>query len=77
MDSTQKKSETNKGTGRGGTNSKQEAMVEESTELLEEIRIMNEKQISEGQYMLNVMMPDKISKIDSYIKEGDWTSVHV
>lgn len=46
-------------------------MVEESKELLEEVRVMNEKQISEGKYMLNVMIPDKISQIDSYIKEGD------
>ena len=75
MDATQRKLETSKGTDKGGADSKPESIVEESTELLEEIRIMNEKQISEGKYMLNVMIPDKISRIDAYIKEGDlWTA---
>lgn len=76
MDSAQSKSETSEGRGKGETNSKQESIVEESTELLEEIRIMNEKQISEGKYMLNVMMPDKISRIDAYIKEDAVWEAH-
>lgn len=71
MSSTRKKAKTSEGTAKEGTDSAQELMVEESKELLEEVRIMNEKQISEGKYMLNVMIPDKISQIDSYIKEGD------
>lgn len=71
MSSTRKKAKTSEGTAKEGTDSAQELMVEESKELLEEVRVMNEKQISEGKYMLNVMIPDKISQIDSYIKEGD------
>ena len=71
MSSTRKKAKTREGTAKEGTDSAQELMVEESKELLEEVRVMNEKQISEGKYMLNVMIPDKISQIDSYIKEGD------
>ena len=71
MSSTRKKAKTSEGTAKEGTDSAQELMVEESKELLEEFRVMNEKQISEGKYMLNVMIPDKISQIDSYIKEGD------
>ena len=76
MSSTRKKSKTSEGTAREGTDCAQESMVEESKELLEEVRVMNEKQISEGKYMLNVMIPDKISKIDSYIKEGDRMRTH-
>ena len=76
MSSTQKKSKSSKGTTKGGTDPDQESMVEESKELLEEVRIMNEKQISEGKYMLNVIIPHKISQIDSYIKEGDRTRAH-
>ena len=71
MSSTRKKAKTSEGTAKEGTDSAQELMVEESKELLEEVRVMNEKQISEGKYMLNVMIPDQISHIDSYIKEGD------
>ena len=71
MSSTRKKAKTSEGTAKEGTDSAQELMVEESKELLEEVRVMNENQISEGKYMLNVMIPDKISQIDSYIKEGD------
>jgi hypothetical protein len=71
MSSTRKKAKTSEGTAKEGADSAQELMVEESKELLEEVRVMNEKQISEGKYMLNVMIPDKISQIDSYIKEGD------
>ena len=71
MSSKRKKAKTSEGTAKEGTDSAQELMVEESKELLEEVRVMNEKQISEGKYMLNVMIPDKISQIDSYIKEGD------
>ena len=71
MSSTRKKAKTSEGTAKEGTDSAQELMVEESKELLEEVRVMNEKQISEGKYMLNVMITDKISQIDSYIKEGD------
>ena len=71
MSSTRKKAKTSEGTAKEGPDSAQELMVEESKELLEEVRVMNEKQISEGKYMLNVMIPDKISQIDSYIKEGD------
>ena len=71
MSSTRKKAKTSEGTAKEGTDSAQELMVEESKELLEEVRVMNEKQMSEGKYMLNVMIPDKISQIDSYIKEGD------
>ncbi|KAK8823060.1 hypothetical protein WA538_002213, partial [Blastocystis sp. DL] len=70
MSSTRKKAKTSEGTAKEGTDSAQELMVEESKELLEEVRVMNEKQISEGKYMLNVMIPDKISQIDSYIKNN-------
>ena len=46
MSSTRKKAKTSEGTAKEGTDSAQELMVEESKELLEEVRVMNEKQIS-------------------------------